>query len=191
MKKLEPRQKRFVQEYLIDLNATQAATRAGYSKKTARQQAERLLTKVYIKRAVEAAMKKRGERIQITADEVLEELRILLHSNIENYIEIDKDTGAVRAKGFEDMPPNASRALESITENRTIREDAKGEDSIVNSKVTFRLHSKTKALELAMQHLGMLKTKLEAPELEDALNRNSMSIEGLRKSLAAYKKERT
>jgi phage terminase small subunit len=161
MKKLEPRQKRFVQEYLIDLNATQAAIRAGYSKKTARQQADQLLTKLYIKKAVETAMKEREKRTQITADEVLKELRILLHSDIRDYIEINEDTGAIRAKGFDEMPPDASRALEAITENRTVREDAKGEQSIVNEKVTFKLHSKTKALELAMMHLGMLKQQVE------------------------------
>jgi len=189
-KKLVPRRDRFPEEYIIDLNGTKAAIRCGFSKKTARQAAARLLSNVNIQKKIQELQEARSQRTQITADEVLEELRILLHSDIKNYIEINEDTGAIRAKGFDEMPPNASRALEAITENRTIHESAKGEDSIVNEKVTFKLHSKAKALELAMQHLGMLKTKFEAPELEDALNRNSMSIEGLRKSLATYKKER-
>ena len=49
-KELTPKQERFCQEYMKDLNGTQAAIRAGYSKETARQQAQRLLTKVYIKK---------------------------------------------------------------------------------------------------------------------------------------------
>lgn len=189
-KKNAPRRDLFVKEYLVDFNATQAAIRCGYSKKTARFQGCELLTKPNIRKAIAAAIEKRSLRTQITADRVLQELAIIAFSDIQNYIEINDDTGAIRAKGFDEknMPKNASRALESITENRTIHEDAKGEDSIINEKVTFKLWSKTEALKLAMQHLGMLPNKVEAPDLENALNRNSMTIEGLRTSLAKYKK---
>ena len=198
MKKLEPRKKkytprreRFPEEYIVDLNGTKAAIRCGFSKKTARQAAARLLSNVNIQKKIQELQEARSQRTQITADRVLEELAIIAFSDLRNYITIGKDTGAIQAKGFEDMPPNSSRALEAITENRTIHEDEKGKDSIVNEKITFKLHSKTKALELAMQHLGLLITKVDAPGLEDALNRNSMSIQALRKSLATYKKERT
>jgi phage terminase small subunit len=72
---LEPRQERFVQEYLIDLNATQAAIRAGYSKKTARQQGDRLLSKAAVAAAIALAQAKRAERVEITQDYVLEKIR--------------------------------------------------------------------------------------------------------------------
>ena len=68
---MTPKQQRFVQEYLIDLNATQAATRAGYSKRTAGQQGERLLKNVEIAAAVQAAMDARSARTGITQDYVL------------------------------------------------------------------------------------------------------------------------
>jgi phage terminase small subunit len=155
MKKLEPRKRLFIQEFLKDLNASQAAKRAGYSKKTAYSQGQRLLKNVEIKKAIDAAMRKREEKTEITAARVLQEIAILAFSDLKDYIEINDDTGAVRAKGFDQMPPNASRALESITENRTVREDAKGEDSIINEKVTFKLHSKTAALEALCKHLGL------------------------------------
>ena len=69
-----PRQAQFVAEYLIDLNATQAAIRAGYSAKTANEQGARLLTNVSVRSALDEAMKARGERIQTTADDVLREI---------------------------------------------------------------------------------------------------------------------
>ena len=70
-KTLSPKQKRFVEEYLIDLNATQAAIRAGYSAKTAKQQASRLLTNVDVVAAVALAKKERSEKTKIDAEWVL------------------------------------------------------------------------------------------------------------------------
>lgn len=69
---LNPKQQRFVDEYLIDLNATQAAIRAGYSQKTAGQQGERLLKHVEIQAALSERMKARQERTEITQDMVLQ-----------------------------------------------------------------------------------------------------------------------
>jgi phage terminase small subunit len=65
---------RFVEEYLIDLNATQAAIRAGYSEKTAKSQGQRLLTNVDIARAIARAQGERTERTNITQDYVLESI---------------------------------------------------------------------------------------------------------------------
>lgn len=70
---LEPRQQRFVDEYLIDLNATQAAIRAGYSEKTARYIGHENLTKPHIQAAVSKAQQERAERTGITADRALRE----------------------------------------------------------------------------------------------------------------------
>ncbi|HDR9052662.1 TPA: terminase small subunit [Burkholderia vietnamiensis] len=71
MPKLTANQLRFVDEYLVDLNATQAAIRAGYSKRTAKQQGARLLTNVDVAAAVTERKRSRAERVQIDADEVL------------------------------------------------------------------------------------------------------------------------
>ncbi|MCW3657556.1 terminase small subunit [Burkholderia cenocepacia] len=71
MSKLSAQQQRFVDEYLVDLNATQAAIRAGYSKKTARSQGNRLLTNVDVSKAITERKRARAERVQIDADEVL------------------------------------------------------------------------------------------------------------------------
>jgi len=68
---MTPKQVRFVEEYLIDLNATQAALRAGYSEKTAHKQGSQLLGKTSIAAAISAAQANRSERTEITQDYVL------------------------------------------------------------------------------------------------------------------------
>lgn len=74
MAKLTPRQQRFVDEYLIDLNATQAAIRSGYSEKTANREGSRLLSNVDIQAAIKQAQDRRNERCDIDADYVLNRL---------------------------------------------------------------------------------------------------------------------
>jgi len=71
LKKLTPKQQRFVSEYLIDLNATQAAIRAGYSEKTAKQMGTENLAKPVLAEAIETALAERSERTEITQDYVL------------------------------------------------------------------------------------------------------------------------
>ena len=71
---LTPKQRRFVEEYLIDLNATAAARRAGYSEKTADRIGPELLGKTCVSNAIEAAQKKRSARTEVTQDRVILEL---------------------------------------------------------------------------------------------------------------------
>lgn len=75
MANLTPKQQRFVDEYLIDLNATQAAIRAGYSEKTAKDIGSQNLAKLYIKEAIEQAQNKRSDRTEITQDYVLTNIK--------------------------------------------------------------------------------------------------------------------
>ena len=161
MKKFGPKQARFVEEYLIDLNATQAAIRAGYSSNTAEQIGHQLLKKTSVSEAIAKAQAERSERLEITADMWLRELWLIGHSDIENYVTIDEG-GLIIAKTFEEMPKDASRALEMIEENRTIKESSDGKDSnIINSKIRFKMHDKLGALEKIGKHLGFLKDKVE------------------------------
>lgn len=85
---LTAKQQRFVEEYLVDLNATQAAIRAGYSPKTAKQQGQRLLTNVDITTAIEAAKAARSSRTQITADNVLQRFWAIATANPNELIEL-------------------------------------------------------------------------------------------------------
>ena len=75
--KLNPRQSRFVEEYLIDLNATQAAIRAGYSAKTANTNGPRLMVNAGIQSAIQKAQAARSERTQITVDKVLYDIELI------------------------------------------------------------------------------------------------------------------
>ncbi len=72
---MNEKRRRFVEEYLIDLNATQAAIRAGYSEKTARSQGQRLLTNVDIATAIDAGAQKAAKRADLDVDYVLRGLR--------------------------------------------------------------------------------------------------------------------
>lgn len=71
---LTPKQQRFIEEYLVDLNATQAAVRAGYSEKTAEAIGHENLRKPQIQEKVSAAIRERAERTGITQERVVEEL---------------------------------------------------------------------------------------------------------------------
>lgn len=93
MSGLTAKQATFVREYLVDLNATQAAIRAGYSEKTACEQASRLLANVKVSEAVQDAMNERAKRVEIDADYVL--------SGIKEIVERCKGDG-------EDFNPNAA-----------------------------------------------------------------------------------
>lgn len=74
MQKLSPKQERFAREYLLDLNATQAAIRAGYSPKTAQEQASRLLSNVMVAARVAELKAKRAEKVDRTAHDVLNDI---------------------------------------------------------------------------------------------------------------------
>lgn len=151
-----PKRERFCQEYLIDLNGTQAAIRAKYSKHTAGEQASRLLTDVRVQARITELKAIRNERTRVTQDRVVKELAMIGFSDLANYITIDPLTGAIQAKGFEEMPPGESRALKAIKEDRAIKEGADGKDVTLYDKVSFVMHDKIRALEILARHLGML-----------------------------------
>lgn len=103
---LTPKQRLFVQEYLKDLNATQAAVRAGYSFETAGSQGGRLLKNVEIEEAINAAIDGRAERIQVDADMVLRELTRIATADISQAFNPD---GSV--KNIHDIPADVRRAM--------------------------------------------------------------------------------
>jgi phage terminase small subunit len=89
MSELTARQQRFVEEYLIDLNATQAAIRAGYSEKTAQVQSSRLLSNVMVAAAIAEAQSARSERTEITQDMVVRELAKIGFSDLRKVLTKD------------------------------------------------------------------------------------------------------
>jgi phage terminase small subunit len=83
---LTPKQAAFVREYMLDLNATKAAIRAGYSSANAHTTASQLLGKKQVAAAVADAQRKAADRAQVTQDDVVRELARVGFSNISNYL---------------------------------------------------------------------------------------------------------
>lgn len=140
MAKLNERQKRFVQEYLVDLNATAAAKRAGYSEKTAYSMGQRLLKKVEIQTAIQKRQEKLQGKLEITQERVLEELAAVAFANGTDFVTITKN-GKVQITPTEDVAEDKRKAVASIKEGQ------KG--------VEIKLHDKVRALELLGKHLGV------------------------------------
>lgn len=144
---------RFCQEYLVDLNATQAATRAGYSSKTAYSQGQRLLKNVEVAAQIQDLMMARATRVQFTIDQVLTELKILGLSDVRHYAIGDASHPVQLAP---DAPAEAMRAIATI--KRRVRWEREGdEEPVMVEDVEYRLWDKPAALRMAGQHLGMFK----------------------------------
>jgi hypothetical protein len=109
---LTPKQKRFVAEYQKDQNATQAAIRAGYSKNTARVTGPENLSKPDIAAAINGKAEKHLEKVDVSAERILEELATIAFSNIRDYVEFDDD-GRARVT-WDRMPPGSDHAIQSI-----------------------------------------------------------------------------
>ena len=84
---MNARHQRFVTEYLIDLNATQAAIRAGYSPKTAQQQGSRLLTNVVVKQAIAAQHARQLKAVEVRIEDVLRDVMAIAHTDLHTLTE--------------------------------------------------------------------------------------------------------
>lgn len=144
---LNKKQQRFVEEYLIDLNATQAAIRAGYSPNTANEQGARLLANVSIKAAVDKAMAERSRRTGISQDRVIQELARMGFCKI---TDIADSNGKIKDNASEDD----LACIESIKVKRS-----KTENGAVSEEREVKIASKVKCLELLGKHLGMWNDK--------------------------------
>ena len=140
MAKLTAKQQRFVEEYLIDLNATQAAIRAGYSVKTASEQGSQNLSKLNIQQQISKAMAERSKRTGVNQDRVVFEL---------SRIAFVKMTDIVNSQGV--INPEATE------DDLACIESIKYKESHSDSKFS----SKLKALELLGKHLGMWNEKMD------------------------------
>lgn len=139
-KPLTPKQQRFVDEYLIDLNATQACIRAGYSKKTAEQMGYQLLQKTSVQTAIEQAMNERQARTHIDQDYVIQ--------TIFDTIERCKQAKPVLQKNGDPV----------FTENP---------DGDVVPAYKFDATNVLKGAELLGRHLGMFNDKLNLEQNGD------------------------
>lgn len=166
-RKLTDKQKKFVEEYLIDLNATQAAIRAGYSPNYADRKGHELIENNRVSEAIQSAMAKRSARTEITQDMVLNELAKIAFSNgsdfakvttkkckrqvwdqeSETYVEKEVDEQFVELIDTDKLSPEKKAAIAEISEGKF--------------GISVKSCDKVKALELLGKHLGMFKDKVE------------------------------
>lgn len=155
---LNLRQKNFVNEYLVDLNATQAAIRAGYSARTAEQQGPRLLGNVGIASAIAERMNARARRTEITQDRVLQEYARLAFIDPSKLFD---ESG--RPLPIQQIDEDTRRAIIGV-DVATVGNDQMG----VGEVLKLRLADKRAALDSLARHLGMFNDKLNL-NVTDAL----------------------
>jgi phage terminase small subunit len=151
---LTPKQERFVEEYLIDMNATQAAIRAGYSKATAEAQGSRLLSNVKIAAAVSAAKAERSARTNITQDMILFELAKVGFSDLRKIL--TKDGRIQSPHDWDDSTAGAISSMEVVSRSAGTDEDGNREFEYVSKIKTW---DKLTALDKLGKHLGMFQNE--------------------------------
>ena len=143
--KLSAKRKRFVDEYCIDFNGTQAAIRAGYSSKTANEQAARLLAIVSVKKAVEERKSKIAESSKLKASDVIDELRKIAFSDITQVMSFSASKAKV--KSSRKLSEDARKIVASVSQTQ--------------SGLTIKMHDKVKALELLGRYLNIFTDRVE------------------------------
>ena len=150
---LTAKQARFVEEYLVYLNATQAAIRAGYSEKTAAIIGHENLRKPNLAAAVAERQRKLAAKLEVTQEAVIAELARIGFANMADYMKVSPD-GAPRLD-FSALSRDQAAALVEVTvEEFTV---GAGEDAAPVRKVKFKLADKRAALVDLGRHLGMFK----------------------------------
>lgn len=138
MTDLNPKQKVFCEEYLIDLNATQAAIRAGYSKKTANVQAAQLLAKLNIQARVEQLKQKRSEKTGVTVDWVVSHLRELVEICMAAKPVMIKEKGELIESGeYKIDSYGANKAMELLGKHLAMFVEPEKGISDINVNVAF------------------------------------------------------
>lgn len=140
---MEDKYKRFCEEYIIDLNGTKAAIRAGYAESGAAVRACELLASPEVQEYIAELKRKRSERTEITADMVLKELARLGFSDISAYY----DSG-LTLKELSELSKDKTAAISQIKVTETEFEGGS------KKTIEFKLHDKLSALEKISKHIG-------------------------------------
>lgn len=158
---MTPKQHLFVLEYRKDLNATQAAIRAGYSKKTAGQIGDRLLKNVQIRNMVAGATARQAERAELSAVRVLEEMRRLGFSNVKNLFDENGDLRPIHTLSDEDAACIAG--IEVVMKNATAG------DGKVDRVLKVKVWDKPKVMEMLGKHFALLVEHVKIEASDEAL----------------------
>ena len=158
---LTAKQKRFCDEYIIDLNATQAAIRAGYSPNGINKRITRMMANDGINAEIQRAMAERGRRTEITQDMVLKELADIAFDDIGKYLEFKTVETLEEFMGekYKVYKTIAAVSDSKDVDTKNIQEVSIGRDG----QFKFKLYNKATALELVGKHLGMFSDKDKKP----------------------------
>lgn len=155
--KLTAKRKRFVDEWLIDFNGTQAAIRAGYSEKTAAATAARLLRNVNIQNEISHRQRDLQKRTEVTQDRVVKELARVAFADATDY-------ACVETLTYENEDGTVSPVqIVSPKDTDTLSDDQRAAIAGIKhgaNGIEVKLHDKIKALELLGRHIGMFNDKL-------------------------------
>lgn len=140
---MNAKQRRFVEEYQIDLNGAQAAIRAGYAARSAKVHAYKLLQQADIAAAIAHGKAQRMAAMSISADRVLQEYARIAFANIADYLRFGPDGLVI--KETSDLTPAATAAIAEVTESKTSR----------GGTVRFKLYDKLAALNALARYLDL------------------------------------
>jgi phage terminase small subunit len=155
--KLTDRQARFVQEYLIDLNATQAAIRAGFAAGSANRRAYKLLQDPRVQALVQVGRDKAAKRAEITLDQVVAEAAKIGFANMQDYLSVGND--GQPSLDWSKLSREQAAALGEVTVDTFTQ--GQGEDAKDVRRVKFKLADKLQALIALGKHLGGFGSKIE------------------------------
>ena len=155
---ITPQQKRFCTEYAISRNGTKAAIAAGYSLKTARVQASRLLSKVNIKNKIEELLSRATKKAEIELVDIMTELRSILCANMADFVEWKSNT--IRLKAKDKLSESQLKSIEAISESRA----ADG-----TKLLKIRLHSKLRAAEILVKLFELTEHEERIKKLEEII----------------------
>ncbi len=150
---LTAKQQRFVAEYLVDLNATQAAIRCGYAAKTARQQGSRLLSHVDIEAAISTAKAQQLDSAEISAVRVLQEYGRLAFVDARAFWHADG-----RVKAMHELTADQGAAIAGFEAQIKNVQAGDGQTDLIHK---FKLWDKTRALEALAKHFGLLEDRVD------------------------------
>lgn len=168
--RLTDKQRKFCDEYLIDLNATQAAIRAGYTEKYANTNASKLLQNTTISQYIGERQKELSHKTEITQERVIRELALIAFSNATDYARVVEKKMKIEVNGVlvdaldEDGKPVMYRTVEPVLTEELTEEQKRALAVIKKGREGLEVKScdKVKALELLGKHLGIFTDKIEA-----------------------------
>lgn len=168
---LTSKQQMFASEYLLDLNATAAAKRAGYSARSAEKIGYELLEKTGVRAEVERLMRARQVRLEISSDGVIQEIAAIAFGSVSDVL--DLNAKSIELKSAQEISALAFKSIKSIQKNK--------------HGVSIHMHDKISALRLLADHLNLFvkensnEKNLEAENRKDVLDR----VSGLLKKMSS------